>query len=303
MSNALFNPIEYKAEQCRGWDLVAVGWSQWWATFERGGQPVSDRMVELAEIQPGQRVLDVGTGIGEPAVTAARRVGAGGRVVATDLSPQMIAIAHQRATDLGLANLEFRITDAEAHGVQGLPECAFDAVLCRWALMFFPDAEGALRGLHRLLVPGGRLVAAVWDVAARVPLLSLREEIVTRLLHPPPPPPGRPHAFDLAETGALEHLLTRAGFVGVRIEQRTAVFDFESPETFARFQEAVAGPRIPGLADQPAEFKDCFWQEVAEAARPYVSSDGRVQLPNEVICAVGRRAPGRGRDEQGRDEP
>jgi ubiquinone/menaquinone biosynthesis C-methylase UbiE len=88
-----FNPNEFKAQQRQMWDNAAAGWQDWWETIERGAQKVSDKLVQLAEIKPGDRVLDIATGIGEPAVTAARKVMPNGKVVATDISPQMLAIA------------------------------------------------------------------------------------------------------------------------------------------------------------------------------------------------------------------
>ena len=130
MSTQAFDPIQYKAGQRQLWDTVAPGWKKWWTTQEQAAQPVSDRLVALAEIRPGQRVLDVGTGIGEPALTAAHRVGTAGHVVATDQAPQMLAIAQERALVLGVQNVEFRDMDAEA---LDFPDGSFDAILSRFA--------------------------------------------------------------------------------------------------------------------------------------------------------------------------
>jgi ubiquinone/menaquinone biosynthesis C-methylase UbiE len=107
-----FNPDEFKAQQRELWDNAATGWQNWWPTFERGAQKVSNKLVELAEIKPGDKVLDIATGIGEPAVTAARRVKPNGKVVAIDISPQMLLIAKTRAKSLGLDDIiEFRESD------------------------------------------------------------------------------------------------------------------------------------------------------------------------------------------------
>src|SRR5919197_2211842 len=104
-----FNPEQFKAQQRQMWDNAAAGWQAWWENIERGAQKVSDRLVEMAQINPGDSVLDIATGIGEPAVTAAKRVKPNGRVVATDISPQMLAIAKTRAKSLGLDGImEFR---------------------------------------------------------------------------------------------------------------------------------------------------------------------------------------------------
>src|SRR5216683_7299029 len=115
-----------KGDQKRDWDAAAAGWQKWWPVFEQAAQHVSDRLVELAGVKPGDRVLDIATGNGEPAVTAARRTGAAGRVLATDQSSGMLAIARERAAALGVTNLEFQETDAESLAVS---ERDFDAVV------------------------------------------------------------------------------------------------------------------------------------------------------------------------------
>src|SRR5262252_6782045 len=113
MGTVPFDPNQWKARQRQEWDTVAAGWRAWWPTFERSMQVLNDHLIALAHIEPGQRVLDIATGIGEPAVTAARRVGPSGQVVAIDQSPSMLAIARERIAALGLQNIQFLELDAE----------------------------------------------------------------------------------------------------------------------------------------------------------------------------------------------
>src|SRR5919205_2410478 len=107
---------EYKKrsqQQRQSWDNVARGWQKWWKSFEKDAQKINDRLVELAEIKKGDRVIDIATGIGEPAITAAKKVGVEGYVLATDISPQMLAIAKERTVSLGLQDIvEFKQVDA-----------------------------------------------------------------------------------------------------------------------------------------------------------------------------------------------
>ena len=281
-----FDPTEYKSAQRQDWSNAAAGWKQWWETMERGAQVVSDRLVELAEIQPGQRVLDVATGIGEPAVTAARRVGPTGRVVATDQAPQMLAIARERAATLGLTQMEFREVDAEA---LDFPERTFDAVLSRWGLMFLPALPGALARMHRILVPGGRLAAAVWGPPPKVPLISVAMGTVREQVQAPPPPPGMPGPFSLADVTILEQALREAGFSDVRTERLTVTFEWSSPEDYTRFHQAIAAPIIAIVAAQPVERRAGIWQAVTEAARKHAGSSGTVRMANDVFCVAARR--------------
>ncbi|MDQ3562433.1 MAG: class I SAM-dependent methyltransferase, partial [Thermoproteota archaeon] len=184
--------LDFKAEQRLLWDNAARGWQACWETIERGAQKVSDKIVGLSEIKPGDKVLDIATGIGEPAVTAARKVMPSGKVIATDLSPQMLAIAKTRATLLGLDNImEFREMDGEKLDFPD-SDAKFDAVLSRWGLMFFPNLPAALGRIRQLLTPKGRISAAVWSNASKVPLLDLAFSTVRKQINTPAPPPGAP---------------------------------------------------------------------------------------------------------------
>ena len=169
--------------------------------YSIAAQKVSDGLVDLAEIKPGQKVLDIATGNGEPAVTAARELvelsssisnindneNNTGHVLATDISSEMLTIAKQRATELGLQDvIEFSQADAEMLELAG---SSFDVVLSRWGLMFMPNLNNVLSRIYQVLVPVGRLACAVWAVESKVPFISFPLNIVMHELNVPPPPP------------------------------------------------------------------------------------------------------------------
>jgi len=281
-----FNPEQFKAQQRQMWDNVAAGWQAWWETFERGAQKVSDRLVELAEIKPGDTVLDIATGIGEPAITAAKRVKPNGKVVATDISPQMITIAKTRAKSLGLDSImEFRESDAEK---LDFPKSTFNAVLSRWGLMFLPNLPVALTTIRQLLIPNGRLSAAVWAPPSKVPLLDLAFSAVRKQINAPAPPPGTPGPFALANAEALKQSFSQAGFKDIQVQTLQITFGFDSPETYTRFQQQITAPIQVMLANQTEERKKQVWDSVTEAVGQYADSHGRVNLDNEVICIMGK---------------
>lgn len=281
-----FSPEQFKAQQRQMWDNVAKGWQAWWETFERGAQKVSDKIVELAEIKAGDKVLDIATGIGEPAITAARRVKPNGKVVATDISSQMLAIAKTRAKAMGLDNvMEFIECDAE---ILDLPKSTFNAVLSRWGLMFLPSLPLALTRIRQLLAPNGRLSAAVWSTPSKVPLLDLAFSTVRKQINAPAPPSGTPGPFALADADALERLFSRAGFRDIRVELLRITFGFDSPESFTKFHQQIAAPIQAMLASQSDERKKQVWDSLTEAVWQYADSHGRVNLDNEVICIVGK---------------
>lgn len=286
MTTQHIDPGQIKAGQRQDWDRAANGWRKWWETMERGAQHVSDRLVELAEIGPGHRVLDVATGIGEPAVTAARRVGPAGRVIATDQSLEMLAIARERATGLGLDNIDFREMDAEA---LDLPESSFDAVLSRWGLMFLPDVATALDTIRRLLVPDGRFAAAVWEAPPKVPMVSLAMRVIQEMFQLPPLPLVAPSPFSLSAHGVVEQAFTQAGFAEVRSESLTVVFESSSVEAYTDFLHDIAPPVNALLASQPVERQAEAWKAISEAARAYAAPDGTVRMPSETICVSGQR--------------
>ncbi|MCH7656624.1 MAG: methyltransferase domain-containing protein [Chloroflexi bacterium] len=286
MTAQAFDSRQYKERQLQEWNAVAAAWRKWWEVIEAGAQHVSDRLVELAEVQPGQRVLDVATGIGEPAVSAARRVGPSGHVTATDHSPQMLEIARERAAALGLQNIEFKEMDAERLEV---PEGSFDAALCRWGLMFLPDLPAALDRIGRSLSPGGRMAAAVWSVPPKTPLVSLAMGVIQKMFQPPPPPAGAPGPFALADTSILEKGLADAGFTDIRIERMMVTIEFPSAEGYTDFIRDIAPPVRAMLATQPEGKQAEAWRAIADAAAQFAGADGVVRLPSETILVAARR--------------
>lgn len=268
------------------WDNVAAGWQAWWQTFERGAQKVSDKLVELAEIKPGDKVLDIATGIGEPAVTAAKRVQPNGKVIATDISSRMIAIAKSRAKSLGLDGvMEFRESDGEK---LDFPPSTFNAILSRWGLMFLPNLSIALIPIRQLLIPGGKLAAAVWSSPSKVPMLDLAFSTVRKQINAPTPPPGTPGPFALANSDALKQSFNKAGFKEIRIQPLDITFGFDSAESYTRFQQQITAPIQSMLANQTEEKRKQVWDAVTDAISAYADSHGRVNIENEVICIVGR---------------
>jgi len=281
-----FDPVEYKAAQRQDWDAVAKGWKQWWKTIEQGAQPVSDRLVALAEIQPGHWVLDVATGIGEPAITAARIVGPTGRVVGIDQAPQMLAIARERAASLELPHIDFVEMDAEA---PEFPAFTYHSILCRWGLMFLPNLAATLRKFRGLLKSEGRFAAAVWGPPVNVPLISVAMNTVRQQLQAPPPPPGVPGPFSLADVTVLEQAFSKAGFTSSQSERLTVTFEWASAEAYTGFQQAIAAPIQAMLANEPTERQERVWRAVTDAARKHADSEGTLKLRNEVICITARR--------------
>src|SRR5918994_89945 len=288
MVSSTFDPNSFKMAQREGWDSVAGGWKEWWVSIEKGSQKLSQRLVELAEIKPGQRVLDIATGIGEPSITAAKVVGTGGHVFATDISRQMLAIAKERATFLRLQDIiEFKETDAEN---LDLANSSFDAALCRWGLMLFPDLDTVIGKIYSSLVSGGRFAAAVWADATKVPIINLATKIIGSQLQISAPSLGLPNPFSLSDTNKLKNSLARAGFRDIHIDTEIVTFEFESGGDYCRYCQTVSASTRTALSKVNEERKADVWRKVAEeAARNYGTANGLVKMDNESICIVGTR--------------
>ncbi len=279
---------QFKEAQRKSWDSVAIGWQKCWKTFEKDAQNLSNHLVELAKINSSSKVLDIATGIGEPAITAAKKVGSGnGHVLATDISLQMLSIARQRAASLGLQDvIEFKEGDAETIS---LPDSAFDAVLCRWGLMFLPDLREGLSNIYSSLVHGGYLAAAVWASPDKVPFLSVSMNTVVKETGKPMPPSGTPGPFKLADQSIITDALSKCGFKDIAVERINVIFTFSSPEEYTQFNQAIAAPINAMLADQSQERKEEIWKAVTESASSYVDATGNVKLDNESICICAKK--------------
>ena len=299
---------EYKkrSQQRQSWDNVARGWQKCWKSFEKDAQKVNERLVELAEIKQGDRIIDIATGIGEPAITAAKKVGVEGYVLATDISPQMLAIAKERTISLGLQNIvEFKEVDAEKildlqQQQQQQPLSPFAAVLCRWGLMFFPNLASTLTNIYKILSSGGRIAAAVWSEPAKVPKLYTAIDIVTQKLGISSTTayahyPEILSPFSLANINIVNNALVEAGFKDIHTEYLNITFEFLSAEDYTDFAKQIIAPIHNLLANETENRKEEIWKAVSEeVARRYYIDDNNstgsvVRMDNECIIIVGRK--------------
>jgi enediyne biosynthesis protein CalE5 len=244
----------------------------------------------LANVESGDKVLDVATGIGEPAISAAKIVGKSGHVTATDISSEMLAIAEERARSLSLNEImDFKQSDAER--LELGTNQPFNSIICRWGLMFLPNLDNELSNMLRLLVPGGKLAAAVWSEPSKVPLISMPINIARQELQTPLPGQGIPGPFSLADIAALKKSLEKAGFVDIKNETIRVVFEFNSAEEYTEFNQDIAAPVRIMLANETEERKQEIWNAVTNQAKQrFVDKDtGRIKLDNEAICIVGSK--------------
>lgn len=285
MEAGTVDAVEFRHGQRRQWNTAAAGWRKWSQLIDEGASKVSERLVELAGIEPGYRVLDVAAGYGEPSLTAARRVGGEGSVVATDISAEMIAFGRERAAASGIDNIEFIESDAAS---LDFPEASFDAALSRWGIIFEPDGETAAARVRTFLKPGGRMAVSSWGPPDRVPMLGLPMRTVMERLQVPPPPPGTPGPLSRPTPEALAGLLEGGGFSDVAVEEADLTFEWQSPEEFTTFIKEIAPPIIAMIEPHPKDVQDETWAAITEAVRKVAADSGKVQLTNQALLAAGQ---------------
>ncbi len=274
------DPQTVKQQQRQDWAHAAEGWRKHDARLRETSAPVTKRLLELTGIAQGQRVLDIASGTGEPALPAAEIVGPQGFVLGTDLSDEMLAVAREKAQASRLSNVEFRQVDGEELKVE--PD-SFDAVLCRWGIMFMPEPLRCLRQAHRALKRGGRIAVAVWGPLERNPFFTVPMGVLMRYVEISPPRPGAPGVFAFADKDRLASMLGEAGFRDVQIEGfELPMALFDSGREYWQYTQEMAAPVAAMLAQLPPETQRTIGEEVARAAE---GPDGKVSLLGYPLLA------------------
>jgi enediyne biosynthesis protein CalE5 len=283
-SNAV-DPVEFRGAQREQWDHAATGWKKWSSWLETYASLVSERLVELAGVEPGSRVLDVAAGFGEPALTAARKAGPDGAVVATDISAEMLAYGRERAEAAGVENLEFMESDASA---LDFPAESFDAALSRWGIIFEPDGEGAATRVRGFLKPGARMAISSWGTPDRVPMIARPMQTAMNLLDVPPPPPGTPGPLSRPTPEDIGGLLEGGGFADIQVEEMDLTAEWESPEEFSVYCRDIIAPLTRLVEAQPAGVQEETWKAIADSVRDESEDGGTLRLTNQVLLASGK---------------
>jgi SAM-dependent methyltransferase len=217
---------------------MAAGWEARNAYFERTARPVTERMLERLAPGPGQTILDLAAGTGALGLAAAAAMGPDGRVIVSDFSQAMVDAAARHAEQLGLANVECRVLDAER---LDLPDDAVDGVLCRWGYMLMADPAAAFAETRRVLRPGGPLSCSVFAEPERNPWAALPARVLQETGHMPTPGAGAPGILALADRDRLRGLFTGAGFAEPEIDEVPLTFDFPDPDDYWGFVTGAAG--------------------------------------------------------------
>ena len=286
-------PESAKPEPLRG--ALQPGWAdeatvavrrKWQAHVSTFTHGATQLVLQAAELRPGLHVLDLASGMGEPALALAAAVGPTGHVTATDVEPGILAVAEESARKLGLTNISFRQADAQA-----LPfaDQSFDRITCRFGIMFLPDCGKALREALRVLRPGGRATYVAWGSPDQ-PFYKATVGILRKHAQVPAPAADVPHPFRFAEPGSLRRTMEVAGFRDLREESRTIPMIWPGPpqQLWEYFQEAAAAFR-PLIDALPAERREAAVEEILAALGQHYQGR-QMSFPGLTVLATGTRA-------------
>jgi ubiquinone/menaquinone biosynthesis C-methylase UbiE len=267
------------------WSAVAPPWAEHADDVDERGLDVTRAMLTSADPRRGDRVLELACGPGGAGMAAAARVGPSGEVVLSDVAPEMVAIAAERAARRGLGNVRTATLDLETIDEA---DHSYDVVLCREGLMFAVEPDRALREMHRVLRPGGRLAVAVWGPRQENPWLDVLFDAVTTVTGFPVPPPGMPGPFALSDEANLRELFVAAGFADVVIERRPTPLRSPSFDAWWSRTAALAGPIAAMLSRLDADTAAAIENQLRIAVAPYTRASG-LDLPGLCLVASGHK--------------
>lgn len=266
------------------WDSQASSWYEQRVSLLAATRPIHEWLVEHLEPRDGQRVLEIAAGPGDTGFLAAGRLGKG-RLVSTDLAPSMVEAARKRGAELGVENADYQVLDAQA---MDFDDASFDGVICRWGFMLMPDPAAAFRECWRVLVPGGRLVFAVFTGPDENPFASIPARILADAGHLPPPTSGwQPGILALADRTRVQALLDGAGFKSSHVEGVGMTWTFANADDYWTFLVEVTalGPLVRSLTDAA---RDAVRAAIGGRLAPFTRADG-IALPSRCWGGIASR--------------
>lgn len=273
---------QIRDQQQATWDKFSAGWKKWDELVLNWLAPVGTELLDGARLRANSYVLDIASGTGEPALSAAARCPEG-KVMMTDLAERMLAVAKDNAVRRGLRNVEARQCDA---GALPFADNTFDAVTARFGFMFFPDVLGSARELARVAKAGARVCTAVWNVPDKNPWATTIMGTITKVMELPAPPPGAPGLFRCAAPGYMTGVFRQAGLRNVTEKEVPAPIEFDDPEQYFTFMNEIAAPVVAGMAKADegtrARIRDIV---LALAAQSTVGGRTRLDGSAVVVCA------------------
>lgn len=271
------------------WAGLSAGWDKWDAVIMDQLRPVGASMIESLSIADDHQHLDIASGTGEPGLSIAR-LARNGRVVLTDLVPQMLEIAARRAGTHGITNIETTVCSADE-----LPfdDGTFDSVSVRFGYMFFPDLARATAEFVRVLKPGGRLCSSVWVKPEANPWTTILTQAIAAEVALPPADPDAPNMFRCADAGLVGGLYADAGLDEIAEWEVDVELVTQTPELYWQMLAEHVSLAVAALKQVDAPARERIRADAIERVSAF-AGDGTVRVPGLARCIVGTK-PGAGR--------
>jgi ubiquinone/menaquinone biosynthesis C-methylase UbiE len=275
---------EIRDSQREVWAGLSAGWERWDSIILSQLAPITAAMIDRLDIAEDQRHLDIASGTGEPGLSVAK-VAPKGRVVLTDLAPEMLDVAARRAKAHDITNVETKVCSADA-----LPfdDATFDSVSVRLGYMFFPDVDTATAEFVRVLRPGGRVCSSVWIKPDRNPWTSIVVQAIASEAEVRPPAPDGPTMFRWAAPGAVSAMYERAGLREVAEWDVDVELVTDSPEQYWDMISEHVSLAVAALRELDAPARERVRALAIENVRAF-EQGGEVRVPGVARCIVGTK--------------
>jgi ubiquinone/menaquinone biosynthesis C-methylase UbiE len=275
---------EYKEQQKNTWNKFSDGWKKWDPMLMDWMAPIGAKVIEKAGLQEGDRVMDMSTGTGEPGLSAAKLIG-GGEVVGVDLAEEMLAVAGDKAAALGVANYSTRAYDGLKVPFE---DNSFDAVICRFGVIFSPEPVALMTEMVRTLKPGRKMSVSSWGPKEENPWASTAAAGVAKHITVPQPPAGAPGIFRYADPAELKKDMETAGLKSVEITRLAGELGFESAQVYWQYMSEIAAPVASALAGADEDTRRKVGESVVELCGQYLKN-GRVSIPWQSFVVSGEK--------------
>jgi ubiquinone/menaquinone biosynthesis C-methylase UbiE len=275
---------QIREQQKESWNRFSSGWKKWDELVMDFLKPMGNEIIKMLNPKDNDVVLDVAAGTGEPGLTIASMLN-GGKVVITDLSEDMLAIALENAEQRGIKNIETCACDVCD---LPFPDNTFDAISCRFGFMFFPDIQLATKEMVRVLKPGGKIATSVWSVPEKNFWVTAIMGTINKNMDLPVPPPGAPGMFRCAKDGLIKDLFLEVGLKNVSQKEVAGKLNAKTTDGYWNMMLDIGAPIVAALSKADDATKEKIKKEVFEVVNQKYP-DGNVIIDSSALIIYGQK--------------
>lgn len=275
---------EYKKRLIKTWNEIAPRYHKRWAKNNIGPFKSSSELVKLANIQPGQTVLDLACGTGAITKRIAAKVGMSGQVIGVDSSISAIKIAKKEINNK--TNLDFVLSDAEFIKFNK----KFDVVTCQYALFFFPNAQKVLKNIRQYLKKDGMLALTLHGNKDTIPYFSSILDVITEFI-PDYTPQGTPNLDRFGTKAQLKKAISRSGFIDIAVQEYTFVY---RPGTFSDYWQNYLKYLSKPLKEKVKALsiiqRQKMKNQIKQNTLPYTKKSGQIIFPWKILILTAKNS-------------